>query len=77
MDSSMPDFPILHHLPEFLLKLMSIELVMLSIVIGIFSFLPSNPSGRASEEESAWLPSPVGSLMRVLDRCLVTEGLLV
>ena len=77
MGSSMPDFPVLHHLPEFLLKLMSIESVMLSIVIGIFSFLPSNPSSRASEKESAWLTSPVGSLMRFLNCCLVTEGLLV
>ena len=30
MDCSMPGFPILHHLPSLLLKLMSIESVMLS-----------------------------------------------
>ena len=48
MDSSMPDFPILHHLPEFLLKLMSIELVMLSIVIGIFSMAQGLPVSLSS-----------------------------
>ena len=44
MDGSMPGFPVLHYLPEFALKFMSIELVMPSsrlILCFPFPLLPS------------------------------------